>query len=56
MLLQHYHTVPVILFCRILTRKGAIFVKLLDIFNFLRLDDPNLRDLANLWYYKLITT
>jgi len=24
--------------------------------NFLRLGDPNLRDLANLWSYKLIMT
>jgi len=26
----------------------------LDIFEFLRLGDPKLRDLANLWSYKLI--
>jgi len=25
-------------------------------FNFLSLDDPKLRDLANLWSYKLIMT
>jgi len=34
MLLQHYHTLPVIQFCRILAREGAIFVKILDIFEF----------------------
>jgi len=34
MLLQHYHTLPVILFDRILARERAIFVKTLDIFEF----------------------
>jgi len=34
MLLQHYHSLPFMLFCHILTRKGAIFVKILDIFEF----------------------
>jgi len=28
----------------------------LNILNFLRLGDPKLRDLANLWSYKLIIT
>jgi len=32
MLLQHYHTLPVIQFCRILACEGAIFVQILDIF------------------------
>jgi len=34
MLLQHYHTLPVIQFFRILAREGAIFVKILNIFEF----------------------
>jgi len=34
MLLQHYQTLPVISFCRILAREGDIFVKILDIFEF----------------------
>jgi len=34
MLLQHYHTIPVIQFCRILNREGAIFVQILDILVF----------------------
>jgi len=53
MLPQYYQTLPVIQFCCILARKGAIFTKILDILNFLHLDDSKLRDLANLWSYKL---
>jgi len=34
LLLQHYHTLPVIYFCHILAREGTIFVKILDIFEF----------------------
>jgi len=34
MLLQHYHTLPVIQICHILAREEAIFVKILDIFEF----------------------
>jgi len=34
MLLQHYHTLPVIQFCLILAGEGAIFVQILDIFEF----------------------
>jgi len=34
MLLQQYHTLPVIQFCRILACDGAIFVKILDIFDY----------------------
>jgi len=34
----------------------AIFVKLLNIFEFFCPGDPKLRDLANLWSYKLIMT
>jgi len=29
-------------------------VKILDRFDFLHLGDPKLRDMANLWYFKLI--
>jgi len=32
--LQHYHTLPVISFCRIQACEGTIFVKILDIFEF----------------------
>jgi len=32
----------------------TIFVKILDSFDFLRLDDLKLRDLASLWSFKLI--
>jgi len=32
--LQHYHTLPVIQFCRILAREGAIFEQILKIFEF----------------------
>jgi len=31
---KHYHTLPVIQFCRILAREGAIFVQIMDIFEF----------------------
>jgi len=55
MLLQHYHTLPVISFRRILAREGPISVHRIFL-NFLRLCDPELRDLANLWSYKLIMT
>jgi len=34
MLLQHYHTLPVIQFYRILARERTIFVKILNIFEF----------------------
>jgi len=49
MLLQHYHTLPVIQVCHILAHEGVIFVQYWIFFNFLRLGDPKLRDLANLW-------
>jgi len=35
--------------------KELFFLKILDVLEFLRLGDPKLRDLANLWSYKLIT-
>jgi len=56
MLLQHYHILPVIEFYRILAREESIIVKYWIFLNFLRLRDPKLRDLANLWSYKLIMT
>jgi len=44
MLLQRYHILPVIYFCHILACEGVIFVEMLDIFDFLRLGNPKLRD------------
>jgi len=53
---QRNHTLLVIKFCHILAREGTILVKILDSLDSLRLSDPKLRDLVNLWSYKLIMT
>jgi len=56
MLLKHYHTLPVIQFCRIIAREETIFVKIFDIFEFFAFWWSKLSNLANLWFYKLIMT